>query len=142
MHPLRDWSGKGWCQFVARGIAPSGFRPGSRPRRRGPARIGGILLPGWIEVSSLPPLECLRFFEAAARHQSFTGAALELGCTRAVVSYRVRTLEAYLELALFDRRPRGIRLNRHGRAYLHEVGPRLAELGDTTDRHRIGRGGA
>ncbi len=89
-------------------------------------------------MSSLPPLECLRFFEAAARHRSFTAAALELGCTRAAVSHRVRTLEAYLELALFDRRPRGIRLNRHGSAYLREVGPRLAALANTTDRHRVG----
>ena len=35
----------------------------------------------------LPPLESLRFFEAAARHQSFVGAAEELGVTPAAVAY-------------------------------------------------------
>ncbi len=41
----------------------------------------------------LPPLESLRFFEAAARHQSFVRAAKELEVTSAAVAHRVRMLE-------------------------------------------------
>ena len=38
---------------------------------------------------NLPPLTAVRAFEAAARHQSFTKAAEELGMTQAAVSYQV-----------------------------------------------------
>ena len=67
---------------------------------------------------SLPPLEGLRFFEAAARHESFKHAATELGVTPAAVGYRIRALEQHLDAELFDRHQRGVNLNRHGRAYL------------------------
>ena len=40
----------------------------------------------------LPPLESLRFFEAAARHQNFARAGTELGVTPAAVAQRVRGL--------------------------------------------------
>ena len=69
----------------------------------------------------LPPLESLRFFEAAARQQSFARGAEELGVTAAAVAHRVRLLEKHLDVPLFDRRPRGVRLNRRGQAYLKEV---------------------
>ena len=39
--------------------------------------------------STLPPLAAVRCFEAAARHQSFTRAAEELGMTQAAVSYLI-----------------------------------------------------
>ena len=39
-------------------------------------------------VISLPPLDCLRFFEATARHESFALAADELGVSAAAVSRR------------------------------------------------------
>ncbi len=32
-------------------------------------------------MPTLPPLECLRYFEIAARHESFVRAAKELGVT-------------------------------------------------------------
>ena len=51
----------------------------------------------------LPPLESLRFFEAAARQQSFARAAEESGVTRAAVARRVRLLEKHLDVPLFDR---------------------------------------
>lgn len=58
----------------------------------------------------LPPLNALRAFEAAARHLSFTRAAAELNVTPAAVSHQVRTLESYLGLRLFRRRPHGLML--------------------------------
>jgi LysR family glycine cleavage system transcriptional activator len=45
---------------------------------------------------SLPPLNALRSFEAAARHQSFTRAAHELCVTQGAVSHQVKALETEL----------------------------------------------
>ena len=84
----------------------------------------------------LPPLESLRFFEAAARQQSFTRGAEELGVTAAAVAHRVRLLEKHLDVPLFDRRPRGVRLNRRGQAYLKEVQRILAEVHGVSERQR------
>ena len=44
----------------------------------------------------LPPLDCLRFFESAARHRSFVRAAEELGVTPPAVGHRIRMLESHL----------------------------------------------
>ena len=41
-------------------------------------------------VIPLPPLDCLRFFEAAARHRSFVRDAEELGVTPPAVAHRIR----------------------------------------------------
>ncbi len=84
----------------------------------------------------LPPLDSLRFFEAAARLQGFTRAAEELGVTPAAVAHRVRMLEKHLDVPLFDRRHRGVRLNRRGRAYLKEVQRILAEVHGISERQR------
>ena len=84
----------------------------------------------------LPPLESLRFFEAAARHRSFARASEELGVTPAAVAHRVRTLENYLDVPLFDRRRRGVGLNRRGQTYLKEVQRILAEIHGVSERQR------
>ena len=42
----------------------------------------------------LPPLNALKAFEAAARHESFTRAADELCVTQGAVSQQVKALEA------------------------------------------------
>ena len=84
----------------------------------------------------LPPLESLRFFEAAARHQSFARAGAELGVTPAAVGRRVHMLEKHLDVLLFDRPRRGVRLNRRGQAYLKEVQRILAEVYGASERQR------
>lgn len=68
--------------------------------------------------SDLPPLNWLRAFEAASRHLSFTGAAVELGMTQSAVSQQIKSLEGYLGLALFHRRPRVLEITEAGRNYL------------------------
>ena len=65
----------------------------------------------------LPPLAAVRAFEAAARHESFTAAAAELGLTQAAVSYQVKALEERLGAPLFIRE--------RGRARLSPLGLRL-----------------
>ena len=44
----------------------------------------------------IPPLPPLRLFEAAARHESFTKAADELGLTASAVSHGIDSLEKWL----------------------------------------------
>lgn len=69
-------------------------------------------------ATGLPPLSAVRAFEAAARHGSFTRAAVELGMTQAAVSYQIKLLEERLGLPLFQRLSR--------RVALTEAGERLA----------------
>lgn len=54
------------------------------------------------------PLKSLRAFEAAARHLSFTNAAIELNVTHSAISQQVKLLEEQLNCALFVRVPRGL----------------------------------
>lgn len=64
------------------------------------------------------PLNSLRAFEAAARHLSFTNAAIELRVTPAALSHQVKALEDRLGLPLFHRLPRGLALTDEGQAML------------------------
>ncbi|MCO7514960.1 LysR substrate-binding domain-containing protein [Pseudomonas guariconensis] len=74
------------------------------------------------------PLELLRAFESAARHQSFTAAAVELGTTQPAVSQQIKRLEALLEVRLFDRVYRGINLTEGGAVLLQHVQAGLGEF--------------
>ncbi|GHG92908.1 LysR substrate-binding domain-containing protein [Pseudodonghicola xiamenensis] len=62
----------------------------------------------------LPPLHALRAFEAAARHLHFARAAAELHLTPTAISHQIRQLEEILEVKLFHRYPRPIRLTSEG----------------------------
>lgn len=62
----------------------------------------------------LPPLAAVRVFEAAARHQNFTAAAVELGMTQAAVSYQIKVIEERLGVALFRRERRRVVLTEAG----------------------------
>ena len=62
----------------------------------------------------LPPLNALRFFEAAARRCSFAGAADELCVTPGAVSRQVRSLEANLGVDLFRRHPQHLEITPAG----------------------------
>ncbi len=53
----------------------------------------------WGTMQALPPLDCLRFFDAAARHENFVRAAEELQVTPAAVAHRIR--EGHLRAPLF-----------------------------------------
>jgi LysR family glycine cleavage system transcriptional activator len=89
---------------------------------------------------NLPPLTAVRAFEAAARHQSFTKAAEELGMTQAAVSYQVKVLEDRLGKALFVRLPKKVELSETGRRLAPAVAAAFqglhvafAELKETDD---------
>src|SRR3954453_5168820 len=79
----------------------------------------------------LPPLNALKAFEAAARHESFTRAAEELCVTQGAVSHQVKALEAELGLKLFNRERQRLVITEAGREY-------LAVLRDAFDRIALG----
>ena len=70
---------------------------------------------------ALPPLNQLRAFEAAARHLSFTAAAIELNMTQSAVSQQIKSLETNLGQPLFYRRPRALELTVVGLNYVPVV---------------------
>ncbi|HEY4351599.1 MAG TPA: LysR substrate-binding domain-containing protein [Paraburkholderia sp.] len=82
----------------------------------------------------LPPLSSLRFFEAAARHQSFKLAAAELNVTPSAVSHGIVGLEEALGVELFVREPRGLSLTREGTLYLPYIAEAFALIAIGTQR--------
>ncbi|MET1028239.1 MAG: LysR substrate-binding domain-containing protein [Dongiaceae bacterium] len=66
----------------------------------------------------LPPLNAVRAFEAAARHQSFARAAAELHVSAGAVSRQVKLLEEALGESLFRRDARAVQLTAQGRRLL------------------------
>jgi DNA-binding transcriptional LysR family regulator len=85
---------------------------------------------------ALPPLTCLRAFEAAARHGSFTQAGSELSLTQSAVSRQIKRLEEDLGRPLFERHYDGLRLTPAGEHYFRVVQRLLRELRDETARLR------
>ncbi len=81
----------------------------------------------------LPPPNWLRSFEAAARHESFTEAAVELNMTQAAISQHVRLLEHFLQQKLFDRLPRRLVLTDAGKSYLPSVRHAFERLSASTE---------
>jgi len=63
---------------------------------------------------NLPPLKSLMFFLAAARNQSFKGAAESLFVTQAAVSQQIRLLEENLKCQLFHRDSKKTHLTAEG----------------------------
>jgi LysR family glycine cleavage system transcriptional activator len=85
----------------------------------------------------MPPLNALRAFEAAARHESFAKAADELGVTPAAVSHQVKALEAWLGAPLFVRHAQGLHLTDAGRAALPSFSPAFDAMGLAVQELRI-----
>ncbi len=82
----------------------------------------------------LPPLNALRAFEAAARHESFTRAAAELFVTQGAISQRVKALETELGLKLFNRERQRLVITEAGREYLAVVRDALDRIALGTER--------
>lgn len=76
----------------------------------------------------IPPLQYLLGFEAAARLESFSKAAEELGLSASAVSHEMRLLEERIGQPLFIRQGRTIRLTDAGRDYHRSVMQALEQL--------------
>tara|TARA_B110000003_G_scaffold268374_1_gene297794 strand:+ start:6195 stop:7103 length:909 start_codon:yes stop_codon:yes gene_type:complete len=70
---------------------------------------------------SLPSLDNLPFFLAAARNKSLTAAAEELFVTQAAVSKRIHRLEGWLGVNLFSRDGRNLKINSAGKEFASDV---------------------
>ena len=79
----------------------------------------------------LPNLECLKVFESAARHLSFSAAADELCITKGAVSYQIKKLESELATRLFKRSVRQVLLTDQGQKLYQEVRKMFANLENT-----------
>jgi len=79
-------------------------------------------------LESLPPLNQLRVFEAAARLLSFTRAANELHLSQPAVSQQIKALERHAGRPLFVRRHQSLDLTEAGIAYLPIVQNALESL--------------
>ncbi len=81
----------------------------------------------------LPPLNALKAFEVVARHMSFKKAADELGVTSTAVSHRIRSLEEWLGVKLFNRLTRALELTKEGEAYAPLIRDGFGLLADASD---------
>ncbi len=77
---------------------------------------------------NIPPLQYLLGFEAAARLESFSKAAAELGLSASAISHEIRLLEERLGQPLFIRQGRANRLTDAGRDYQRTVMQSLEQL--------------
>ena len=82
----------------------------------------------------LPPLNALKAFEAAARHESFTRAADELCVTQGAVSQQVKALEDVLSVKLFNRERQRLVITEAGRDYLTVIRDALDRIALGTER--------
>ena len=86
-------------------------------------------------------LKRLRYFVAVAEELSFRRAAERLRMAQPPLSNQIKQLETELEVALFDRTGRGIRLTEAGRFLLEEARRLLVQVGQTVDMtRRVGHG--
>lgn len=83
---------------------------------------------------SLPPLDYLLAFEAAAEDQSFVGASRKLNISETAISRKVRLLEHHYNVPLFMRGHRSIHLTPQGQRFLSQIKPALQGLRDASRR--------
>lgn len=82
----------------------------------------------------LPSTMSLIVFEAAARHLSFTRAAIELNLTQAAISHQIRNIEEIVGARLFERNGNSLKLTDAAGVYLITVRAALAQISVATDR--------
>ncbi|MBZ6065579.1 LysR family transcriptional regulator [Aeromonas schubertii] len=86
----------------------------------------------------LPPLRAVHYFEAVARLQSFSRAAVELAVSQSAVSHQIRQLEDYLGETLLLRQGRRVSLTGAGEIYLEGVTGGLSQIAQASEQLRGG----
>jgi DNA-binding transcriptional LysR family regulator len=84
----------------------------------------------------------IRYFNAVARHGSFSAAAKALGITQPGLTKAMRRLEASLDCTLFKRLPRGVVLTPQGEALLGHASRLDVQLEDARKQVRAQARGA
>src|ERR1700742_2703712 len=82
----------------------------------------------------LPDLANMQAFECAARHGSFTRAALELNLTQSAISRQIKDLETRLGVQLFERVRQRALLSEAGKRLLPEARRLLLQAEETVIR--------
>lgn len=82
------------------------------------------------------PVSGLEVFLAVAEHRSLRAAAAALGVQPPAISYRLKTLEDQVGVALFTRTTRSVRLTDAGSALLKRLRPALSEVGEALEEAR------
>jgi len=83
---------------------------------------------------SLPSLDSLKAFEAAARYLSFSLAADELCITKGAISYQIRKLEEEIQCTLFKRSVRQVYLTDAGHTLFQTTKQLFQKLNHTLDK--------
>jgi DNA-binding transcriptional LysR family regulator len=86
------------------------------------------------------PLNALRAFEAAGRHNSFTAAASSLLVSQSAVSRHVIGLEDLIGVQLFDRKPHQLSLTEAGRRLLPVVTKSFDRIDEVIEEVRADKG--
>jgi DNA-binding transcriptional LysR family regulator len=89
----------------------------------------------------LPPIAALTAFEAVARRESFTAAAVELALSQSAVSREIKSLEERLGVRLFNRTRQRVLLTPAGLLYVQRVRHLLDALTTATSEIIASRGG-
>jgi LysR family glycine cleavage system transcriptional activator len=90
-------------------------------------------------ANSIPPMNALRAFEAAARLGSVTAAAQEAAVTHGAISRHIRLLEDWIGARLFLRHNRRLVLTELGQSYLAEIAPAFQRIARASGNARSRR---
>jgi DNA-binding transcriptional LysR family regulator len=86
-------------------------------------------------------LRHLRYFVVVGEDQHYGRASRRLGVAQPALSRQIQDLEKEIGFKLFDRMPRGVRLNAAGELFLEDARRILQEVGEATARAaRVARG--
>ncbi|APQ12387.1 transcriptional regulator [Pseudomonas oryzihabitans] len=84
-------------------------------------------------MANIPPLTCLRSFEAVARLGSIVAAAKELHVTHSAISQQIKVLEELIGVTLFIREGRrNLRVSEDGRLYALQIRESLGDIAEAT----------
>lgn len=107
------------------------------------AENAGIVLTEMMRIGSsmpLPGLPALEVFVAVAKHQSFRKAAVERGVSPSALSHVIRGLEQTLDVRLFNRTNRSVRITPAGEHLLKRIGPALGDIIEAIEQVSLFRG--
>lgn len=81
-------------------------------------------------------LRHLKYFLAVAETQNIRLAAQRVHVTQPAISRKIKELETELGVQLFDRLPKGLRLNRAGKIYQKQLGAVIRQIDDANEHVR------
>jgi DNA-binding transcriptional LysR family regulator len=87
-----------------------------------------------FDMAPRPPLSTLETAAIAARHASFSEAALRMGITHGAVSRKIAALETWLGIPVFERHGRGVRLTPDGQRFIAQVDEAFRQIDLASDR--------